>query len=250
MFYKTPPRTPARLAYGAAAYGLGSMTRAQNRTGRSYTKTQTKYRRKSARSYSLKNYIRSTQPAKHCPYSDIFKTGTHNTLYTFGPSQTISRGTNNDQRIGDSVHMLSLKINGFLTSSAATTKGVEFRIMTLWSGEEYACASSLTTGLSNGEIFLTSSTPGWAPNGIVNPKAVTILDDRTITLNNSIASVADVESFAYSVPLNCDFDYQAAGSVYGKSRNLYVVVVGSILDGVTDTTTWGYVNFSADLCFK
>jgi len=98
--------------------------------------------------------------------------------------------------------------------------------------------------------MLTSSTPGWAPNGMINPKAITLLDDRTITLNNSITSVADLESFSYNVPLNCDFDYQAGGSVYGKTRNLYVVVMASILDGTTGTTIWGLVNLSADLIFK
>lgn len=192
----------------------------------------------------------SAQPAKHCPFSDITVTGTHNTLYTFGPSQTIVRGTANDQRIGDSVHLLALKMSGFVISQFNLAKAVEFRIMTLWSGEEYSCGTSLTSGLSNGEIFVTTTTPGWAPNGIINPKAVTILDDRTITLNNSIAGTADLESFSYTVPLNCDFDYQSSGSVYGKNRNLYVVVMGAIVDGVSGTTTWGLVNLSADLVFK
>jgi len=192
----------------------------------------------------------SSQPAKHVPFSDITVTGTHNSMYTFGPSQNIARGTANDQRIGDSVHLLSLKIAGFVISNPLLNKAVEFRIMTLWSGEEYSVPVTLGSGLTAGEVFLTSTTPGWAPNGMINPKAVTLLDDRTITLNNSISAVADLESFSYSVPLNCDFDFQSSGSTFGKTRNLYVVVLASIVDGVTGTTNWGLTNLSADLIFK
>lgn len=225
--------------------------RSATKTNRSYTRSFTKTKRKTRpKSFSMKKYIRSTLPAKHCPFSDITVGGTHNTLYSFGPSQTIVRGTGNDQRIGDSAHLLALKINGFVASSAAITKAVEVRIITLWSGEEYACGTSFTAGLTMGEVFLTTATPGWAPNGLVNPKAVTVLDDRVINLNNSITGVADVESINYTVSLNTDFDWQAAGSVYGKSRNLYVVVMGSTLDGVTGTTQWGQINISADLIFK
>jgi len=244
-------RPSAAKAITALVSGARMGGSASTKYNRSYTRSYTKTKRKNAsKSFSMKKYIRSTLPAKHCPFSDITVTGTHNTLYSFGPSQTIVRGTGNDQRIGDSAHMLSMKINGFVASNAAITKAVEVRIITLWSGEEYACGTSLTAGLTMGEIFLTSATPSWGPNGLINPKAVTVLDDRVINLNNSINSVADVESINYTVPLNTDFDWQAAGSVYGKTRNLYVVVVGSILDGTIGSTIWGLINLSADLVFK
>jgi len=249
MFY-TPPRTPARMAAGFIA-SQSYRTRANQSNSRSYSKTQTKYRKPYRKSNSLKKYILGTQPAKHCPLNDVSVTGTHNTLYSVSPTQTVQRGTANDQRIGDSVHLLSLKVSGFVSSSAIITKAVEYRIMTLWSGEEYACATSLTTpALTNAEIMVTTTTPSWAPNGVVNPKAVTLLDDRIITLNNSITGVADFESFSFTVPLNCDFDYQSAGSVYGKTRNLYIVVIGATLDGVAATTVWGQTNFNTDLIFK
>lgn len=242
---------PGSAAKTLTALVSGSRLGVGQRYARSYTRTTTKRKRKTRNtSFSMKKYIRSTLPAKHCPFSDITVTGTHNTVYSFGPTQTIVRGTGNDQRIGDSAHLLSIKINGFVASNAAITKAVEVRIITLWSGEEYACGTSLTAGLTMGEIFLTTATPGWAPNGLINPKAVTVLDDRVLNLNNSIALVADVESINYTIPLNTDFDWQAAGSVYGKSRNLYVVVMGSILDGTTGATTWGLINLSADLIFK
>lgn len=245
------PGAKAFAAYATGGFmGGGTKTRQARSYSRTYTKT--KRRARQSTSFSMKKYIRSVQPAKHCPFSDINITGgVHNAVYSFGPTQTIVRGTANDQRIGDAAHLLSLKINGFAISNPLINKATELRIMTLWSGEEYSCATFFTnSGLTAAEIMLTSSTPGWAPNGLVNPKAVTVLDDRVIQLNNSISAVADLESFNYTVPLNCDFDWQAAGSVFGKTRNLYVVVMGAVVDGITGTTVWGLMNISADLVFK
>jgi len=164
--------------------------------------------------------------------------------------QNIVRGVNNDQRIGDSVHLLSLKVSGWFKSQTITSKACHYRMLVLWSGEEYSVAGGWTTpALTASEMFINTST-GWIPNNIINPKAVTVLDDREITLNNSITGVGDLESFSYSVPLNCDFDYQAAGSVYGKLRNLYVVLVSATIDGVTATDPVGTASVCFDLVFK
>jgi len=248
--YPTPPRTSARIAAAAALAGASNYMTG-NRYNRSYTKTMINRKRKPARTFSMKKYIRSTQPAKHNTLSDLQVTGTHNTVYAVSPTQNITQGTTNSQRIGDSVHLLSLKVSGWVCSNATLTKATEFRIITLYSGEEYSCGGSLTTPTFSGsELWVTTATPGWGPNSITNPKAVTILDDRRITLNNSISSVSDLESFNYTVPLNTDFDYQATGSVYGKTRNLYVVVIGAILDGTSGSTAWGVTNVFTDLVFK
>jgi len=215
---------------------------------RSYT-TVTQKRRRPANSSTLKQVIRSTQPAKHCPINDSTATLTHNTLLTLGPTQFISVGSGRDQRIGDGIHLLSMKVSGIVTSVAASTASTQFRIITLWSGEEYTSAANFASGLGNSEIFVNSGL-AWQPNAISNPKAVTILDDRNIVLNNSITGVADLESFNYTVPLNTDFDYQTATSVFGKNRNLYIVVVGSIVGGVSGTTPAGSATVSADVIFK
>lgn len=216
----------------------------------SRTKTQViQKRRKLNTSSSLKKSILATQPAKHCPLNDITASLTHNTLLTLSPSQFISVGSGRDQRIGDSVHMLALKVNGIVTSVAGSNSACQFRIMTLWSGEEYTSLTYFSSGLGNSEINLTGSHT-WQTNAITNPKAVTVLDDRTIVLNNSISGVSDLETFNYTVPLNTNFDYQTATSVFGKNRNLYVVVVGSILGGTTGTTVSGSAVISFDLIFK
>lgn len=236
------------MMLGAAAAGYGSGYGVRTRRGSAFL-VRNKRRRRYGRSFSLKKKIYNTLPAKHCPYTDITATILHNGIYTFGPSQTIARGTANDQRIGDSVHMEALKLNGYVKSNASLNAGVQFRIIVLWSGEEYASATALTSGLGNSEVFLTNAGT-WTASGLTNPKAVTVLDDRIINLNNTITNAADLESFAYTVPIHQDFDYQAAGSVMGKSRNLYVVVVASIDGGTTGVTTAGTCLIYGDLIFK
>jgi len=244
-------RPSAAKAITALVSGARMGGSASTKYNRSYTRSYTKTKRKNAsKSFSMKKYIRSTLPAKHCPFSDITVTGTHNTLYSFGPSQTIVHGTGNDQRIGDSAHMLSMKINGFVASNAAITKAVEVRIITLWSGEEYACGTSLTAGLTMGEIFLTSATPSWGPNGLINPKAVTVLYDEKFDVNSQIATVADIQSFAHTIPLERHFPYQASGSVMGKSMNLFVYVVGVVSGGSPGVTSVGNLVVATDLIFK
>lgn len=246
-YFKPGIAGAAKLMYGAYS---GFKTNTGMKGYRSFTRTKTKYRRRPAKTFSMKKYVLSAAPAKHLPLNDITVVPTHSTIYSLSPTQTIARGVNNDQRIGDSVHLLSLKVSGFFRSQVINSKACHYRMMVLWSGEEYSCPTSWTTpALTTTEIFINNGT-AWTPNNIVNPKAVTVLDDREITLNNSITGVADLESFNYSVPLNCDFDYQAAGSVYGKTRNLYVVLTCATIDGVLATDQVGTVSVCFDLVFK
>jgi len=247
----TPPRSSARLAAAAITAAARRLSVGQ-RYARSYTKTMINRKRKQpSRTFSMKKYIRSTLPAKHHYVQDLQVTGTHNTIYAYSPTQGVVQGTGNAQRLGDSAHLLTLKVSGWASSSAITTKAVEYRIMVIYSGEEITAASSLVTpSFASSELWLSSTSPGWAPNAISNPKGITVLDDRTITLNNSITGVSDLESFNYNVALNSDFDYQASASTFGKNRNLYVVVMGAILDGIAGSTSWGITNISTDLVFK
>jgi len=251
MQFQTPPRTPARMAAAVIA-GTARRLSVGQRYARSYTKTMIKRKRtQPSRTFNMKKYIRSTLPAKHHYVQDLQVTGTHNTVYTFSPTQGVVQGTGNAQRLGDSAHLLTLKVSGWASSSAITTKAVEYRIMVIYSGEEITAPTSLVTpSFASSELWLSSTAPGWAPNAISNPKGITVLDDRTITLNNSITGVSDLESFNYNVALNSDFDYQASASTFGKNRNLYIVVMGAILDGIAGSTAWGITNISTDLVFK
>jgi len=223
------------------------------RTGNAMVQTVTQRKRKfGSRSFSLKKAIDNTKPAKHCPATDITTgtgTCTHNTIYTWGPSELISKGTGDDQRIGDHVQLEALKLHYKVESNAAYDSAVQFRIITCFSGEEFNVPATLGSGLAASELFVTGAS-AWQVLGVCNPKAVTVLDDRTINLNNSITAVSDLESCFYTVRLGTKLDYQTAGSIYGKLRNLYVVVIASIDGGTTGTTVAGNILINADLIFK
>lgn len=242
------------LTGGSTLFGSqgGSKVSGAMSNSRSRTYTTTKRKPKSAKSYTLTRAIRGTQPAKHLPFADVtISSGLHNNIYTWGPTQALAVGSNNDQRIGDSVYLEALKLNFYGVSNASITKAVELRVIVCYSGEEFTNPFSfISSGLQAGQLFVTSTTNGWMPNSLVNPKAVTVLDDRTIVYNNSISGVADLESLSYTVSLKTKFPYQSIGSTFGKNRNLYVVVTGAILDGVTNSTLAYSMNVSADLIFK
>lgn len=244
-------RAGAMTAVTAGSYA-GSRTSQAMSNSRSRSYTTTKRKARGSRSFTLTKAIRGTQPAKHCPFNDItIASGLHNNIYTWGPSQAIAQGTSNDTRIGDAVYLEAIKLNFWAASNSAITKAVEVRIIVCYSGEEFTNPVTFTSaGLSAGQLFVTSATNGWMPNSLINPKAVTVLDDRTIIYNNSISGVADLESLSYTVPLKTKFNYQSAASSLGKTRNLYVVVMGSILDGITNTTLAYGMNMSGDLIYK
>lgn len=225
---------------GAAAYrNTGTRTTLTNKRTKPFT------------GRSLKKLIKSTESAKHFTF-ETNGTLTHNTIYTCVPTQNPVAGTSNVGRIGDDIYLCALKIHGqFLT--AVTANAYTYRILVGWSGEEVTtvgAGSTFVSGLGGTEVFLPGSFTTWTPNGIINPKAFTLLHDETIDINSQISATVDCNSFAFTVPINQDFMYQSAGSAQGKTRNLCIVVVGSVANGVTGTTASGNIIMAADLIFK
>jgi len=120
-----------------------------------------------------------------------------------------------------------------------------YRVLVLWSGEEYNVTAS-TSGLTYAEIFHPNANT-FACNGIVNSKAVTVLHDQMVTINSLLTTTAEAVQLDFKVPLNTRFAYQAAGSTMGKVKNLYVVVIGSIVGGAGSV---GNFFFNTDLIFQ
>lgn len=223
----------------------------RGRSGRSYTMTTTKRRRRGTFRKSFKSQVFAVQPAKHLS-GESSVTNTHNTILTVVPTQAITQGTSNTSRQGDAVYLAALKIK-FNFQTATASNGYVWRILVGWTGEEVTTAgiaTGLVSGLGATEIFLPTTFANWTVNGIVNPKTFTLLYDQTIDLNSQVAAASDVGSGALTVPLNTTFDYQASGSVMGKVRNLAVVVIGGCAGGVTGVTAVGNAVMSWDLIFK
>lgn len=246
---------------GAAALGYGAYS-AWPRKSNVYTTqnnsqikvTKKRSRRRYGSRSSFKSKLMATSPAKHCTTDDNqtgVVGGLHNTLYTCNLTAGIIAGTGDDQRVGDAVQLAALKINGLLSTVLASTASCQYRVIVGYSGEEYNLPNVLSNaGLTSTEVFQTGTGATWKITAIINPKAFTVLDDRIFTLNNSITGVADIQEFAYTVPVPASFSYQSNGSVFGKTRNLYLIWIPCILNGGTGVTNAGNVAISTDLIFK
>jgi len=142
-----------------------------------------------------------------------------------------------------------LKIKNAIFSSTAAG-AYQFRILVGYSGEEYTANNYTTTRLTATELFLPD-TFNWGVNGLINPKAFTCLYDSTVDINSQITGVADITNHAFTVDLgNQHFNYQSSGSTFGKTRNLYMLVIGCAAGGVSGVSPVGTINTAVDLIFK
>lgn len=235
------------MRYGGVGFGR------KQTYSTSGTSTQVMRKRKPGygRRNSFHQRLLKEIPALHSTVADSTcnQSMTHNTIYEFSPTQQITTGTGNANRAGDEVQLLALKINGIVISPASTSYA-QYRIITLWSDQETATGSAFVSAIGSGSFFLPTTGTSWGPTSIINPKACTVVDDRTVVINSLVAGQSEIQNLNYTVPVNCKFPYRQAGSIYGKSKNLYVVVVSAIQNGVSGTTVTGTILLSSDLIFK
>lgn len=191
------------------------------------------------------------KPAFHDTVADgaLTVAHTHNTIFAFSPTQAITQGTTNESRIGDAVYLEALKIKGLYHSDAAAG-AYTLRILIGYSGEEYNCPGSFITGFAATDIFLPNTGSTFRTSSIVNPKAFTVLYDSTIEVNSNIVSTQEVKNFEDIIQLKKKFSYQSSGSQYGKDQNLYIILVSTVLGGITGVTSSGATMPTYDLIFK
>lgn len=234
---------------------LGTMVynsaKPNQQVGRSYTRTTTtKRKQRKQLASSIKRVITNEKPAKHLSFFTSAAL-VHQNIMSMSPTQGVVQGDTNQDRDGDQIQVCALKLKGSFFAPT-TANGYTYRIMVGYSGEEYATGTTLTvSGLVESEIFLPGTGAGHRTNAINNPKAFTVLHDETIDINSLISGVQDVYSYSLTVPLNdSKFLYQSTGSVYGKTKNLYVVIIPCVIGGSLGITSCGNVHVSADLVFK
>lgn len=209
--------------------------------------TSRRVKKPSRKSFHAK--MAANTPAKH--FTGSFLTNhTHNTIYMGSPPQSITLGDAYNQRDGDYVDLIALKLKGIFQTAAAANS-YSFRIIVGYSGEEYTTGTSaLITGITDTELFLPTTSGSWTPNGIINPKAFTAIYDQTVDINSLLAATTDIASFSFTVPLNKKFPYQANASIFGKDRNLYVIVTSGVSGGSIGATSTGLSVIGYDLIFK
>lgn len=159
----------------------------------------------------------------------------------------IGQGTGNADRLGDSIYLEALKLEGFF-QSATDPNAYRFRLIVGYSGEEYGVTTFTAGNLTATELFLPSTTTT-PTNGIINPKAFTVLYDEVHDINSQVENYRTIASTRTTIQLKQQFPYQASTSVYGKTKNLYAVVVAYAAD-VAAATPIGSAVLSYDLIFK
>lgn len=231
------------------------MQKSASRYARSgFSSTVTKRKRQSGR-HGLKAVIQSVKPAKHSYVADSdnnVANMTHNTIYSFSPTQVIPQSVGEYSRTGNSIQLEALKINLWYMNPTGTSNGVKVRIIVLFSDVNTARTTfgsalgiSDLFGIGSGASTGTSFTTG----GIIDPKRVTVVDDRSFTVAPSVTTVRESPPLAYTVPLHQKFVYDPIGA-YGKFKNLYVCVVACVPDGTSGATNVGSIYSNTDLIFK
>jgi len=174
----------------------------------------------------------------------------HNQIQGFGVTQRIVQGTNSEQRLGDEMFLESFRMEVII--GAPTTAGAyAYRLMVVYSGEEYSSTTFSTSTLSASEIFLPNITTGTRVSGVVNKKAVQVLYDHEFVINSNITGVADVYTTSAYINLRkYRFQYQAGGSTFGKLKNLYVIVIPNVQGGTLDTTGCGSIVINNALDYR
>lgn len=213
--------------------------------------TRGKKRKVLGRKGNIQQVVRNMEPAKHLFLGDniLNQAMTHNTMYTYNPTAQIAQGTNEAQRVGDFVDLQGWKINGYFSSPTTSNNPIQYRIIVGFSGTETNPGNLFGSGLGSSDVFFTPLT-NLLTTSIINPKAFTVLDDRQFVINDYVAATSELVQFDYTVRLDQKFPYRIFGGTYGKFKNLYCVVLASVLGGTSGTTACGTIGVSSDLVFK
>lgn len=208
----------------------------QRRAAATVTKTKimpsfkkTKGKNKVATVAGVKRMIRQQSELKQMTLGPSWLAGmVDNTLYTFNVTAQLTQGLSVNNRIGDEVNLE--RISGMFTFLTGVDAGYYFcRFLVLYSGEESnpnATNFAAITGLAGPEVFVSGAS-GFT-TAPINTKACTVLHDELITINSQIDLTEDGATVPFNVNLrNFKMKYQSAASVYGKTKNLYFVVVAS-----------------------
>jgi len=256
--YNYGPVTGINAALGMAPYAAnyfrgGAFTNsAAKKRARSRGATQTlvtSKRQKKSGKKSFHSLMVQNTPAKHYTNA-ILQTLTHSTMYFFAPPQQVVLGDAYNQRDGDYIDLIALKLKGIFQTPTASN-AYSYRLIVGYSGEEYTgSATGLTVGLTDAEVFLPNTSGNWTLNGIVNAKAFTSIYDQTFDINSMEASTVELQSFSVTVPLNKKFPYQANASIFGKDKNLYVFITSGVAGGSSGVTASGTLVCGYDLIFK
>ena len=151
-----------------------------------------------------------------------------NSLYTVSPTQQIAVGNTASTRIGDSILLQSLQLNGYFHVDSLATN-VKVRLLVGWSKSQVVNLTMSSSGLGVTDIFHAMG--GEVINRIVNPSSFTSLIDVVFDINSNTTTTKDLRSFYFKEKLGMTkFDYTPLGGSLGKKRNLFIAVICQEVD--------------------
>lgn len=174
----------------------------------------------------------------------------HGTQLACNVTAAITQGVQFYQRVGDEVFLNSIRFN--ITVQSPTASGAySYRLMFVYSGEEYATTALSAASLPATEVFLGGASTTNPYTGVANRKAVTVLWDQVVDINSVIAATRDVQTVRGVLNLrNVRFPYQTSTSVYGKVKNIYFVVLPNVANGTIGSTACGAIDMSYSIDFR
>lgn len=212
--------------------------------------------------YSIaKKVVRSTVEPKRFINRLDEETGlTQNTVYTHNITELITKGTDDDNRIGERIHLKNLlvdyEVHGVFAGNALYDGyHKQFRILVIKSRHEFS-----TSGWDSGATFGSTELfehghVNHFMKGPILKENVTVLFDKCITYQHPSKTDVNIsnKNGVFNVPLDCTYQYNdqfATSSTFGKNWNLYLVLIPHIPGGTTAESMQSEFNFAYHINFS
>lgn len=176
---------------------------------------------------------------------------THNSIYAINLCGNISKGDDESDRTGESIHLDALKFRcHFVSQSGSVTNGNRpktYRVMIIKHDNDWLGGSdSFCSGPGATDLFHGNNNPVWEWTAAKN---VTVLYDKKIKINPQLSTEVYDNALEDIIKFNSTFTYKPDQN-YGKFHNYYLCVMGYEPAGSSGTTAIGTCYFHGDLIFK
>lgn len=204
----------------------------------------TKARKSKRAMYSIaKKVVRSTVEPKRFIYAINEVTNwTQNTIYTHNIMQLIAKGTDDDNRIGERIHLKNLlidyQLHGVYQGNAVYDGYFkQVRFLVIRARQEHT-GTDWISGFGSSDIFEQNHVNHFMKGPLLKEN-ITVLYDKLITFEKPSKTDynVSVKQGVINIPLNCTFQYNdISTSITGKWWNLYLVAIPHIPGGSTAQT--------------
>lgn len=188
---------------------------------------------------TIKKVVRNTTAPKSYE-EDILNTFTgglkNNTIFTTNLSGQIVQGTDDDDRIGDVIHLKYLSMKGRL--SQTLTDATERHYPTWWrfllikSDKEYTTGNAFGTGFGGTDLFKPYSTGSQLIYIPIDRQNVTVLKQWEYKMQSNTTLNSHTKICDLSTKLDMTIKFKD-GTIFGKNNNLYLVVIFSNVNKAT-----------------